>query len=580
MAEGGDHPKPVFIRIHDLNSITDFTVADLTGAIKKQINRDEEVYIVQEEQVWKVYLKRKEMRDLLVEEGIQLSCFLEPEVPNIQMYDAFIIKGLPISTSATKIKELLEDHGITYTSTSAIDLAPQPFSNGKLILFISKLQKQILPLIFFFQEFKCYLYHIRLTNIIDCFNTFCWVCNEPNHDPGSVQCRNKSIIVSESHPLSNFYLAEFTMATELFKSAEHAYEYFKAHKHKEHDKAIAIMKSPIASMAKSIGDTIPESQKWKAMKDFTMRIIIEVKISQLPRVLEDFQRASSETEFIVHPDQDFHGENLKLGQLLKEVVANNLLTLGSLNVNGLKDKNGKLIDWIIDREFGIVFLQETHFELGRTFDCLPNLFHNVHCVSNNSASRGVSILVKRSLCDEIPKRNLYKSEDGRTLKVNFMHKKKTNLTLICVYAHNNTKDRIVYFWRLLELIKKERKKCQSIIICGDFNCDLDDESDKSTETLKCVINECCLIDAWRHLKGNEQGHTYVRGTSRRRIDYVFLTEKLIFSPSNDLPDESTKTLPFPLSDIYLHESDIGDHKEIYVELNTITEIPHPIPRPS
>lgn len=570
MAEGGDYPKPLFIRIHDLKSITDFTEADLTGAIKKQINLDEEVYIVQEEQVWKVYLKRKEMRDLLVEDGIQLSCFLGPDVPNIQMHDAFIIKGLSISTSATEIKELLKDYGITYASTSANYLAPQPFSNGKLILFISKVEKQIFPLIFFFQDLKCYLYHIRLSKIIDCYNTFCWVCNEPNHDPGSAQCSNKSIIVSELHPLSNFYLAEFKLNGVWFKSTEHAYQCYKAGIHEEKDKMRDIHKSLTASKAKSIGDTIPESQIWKLDdKEKVMRKIFKAKTSQLPEVLEEFQRASSNTEFTVHPDQDFLGEDLKLGQLLKKVVANKLLTFVSLNVNGLKDKKDKLIEWIINGDFGIVFLQETHFVAGNKLErkCLPHLYKNIHCFYDNSASRGVSILIKKSFVGK--KVKIHKSKDGRTLAVNFWYKKRTNMTLICVYAPNIPKDRISYFLFLFYLIKNEKENCHSIIICGDFNCDLDDASDQSAKTLKHVIRQSSLIDAWRYLQGNDQGHTYVRGDSHRRIDYVFLTENLIFPPSNDMPDTDTKTVLFPLSDISLFDSKIGDHKELHFKLNTI-----------
>ena len=487
MAEGGDYPKPAFIQIQDL-----------TEAIEKKINPDEaEVYIVREEQVLKLYLKRKETRDQLVRDGIQLLSVFDSEISTIQIHDAL--------------------------------------------------------------------------------NPFCLVCNEPNHDPGSAQCRNKSVIITENHPLSNFYLADFIYKKLVFKSAEHAYECYKARKHNEKGETKDIYYSASPFTAKSIGDTIPESPKWRAVKERVMREILEAKTSQLPRVLEEFQRASSNTEFKVDPEQDFLGENLKLGQLLKKLVAENILTLVSLNVNGLQEKRDKLRKWITDGKFGIVFLQETHFVAGKNpeNECMPDLFQNVHCFSNNSASRGVSILIKKSLCAEIPTKNLYKSEDGRTLKVNFMHRGKTNLTLICVYAPNIPKERTFYFLRLCDLITKEKKKCQSIIICGDFNCDLNYDSDQSAETLRHVIRQCSLIDAWRHLQGNNQGHTYVRGSSHRRIDYVFLTENLIFPSSNDMPNQGTKTVLFPLSDISLHDSEIGDHKEIHFELNTISEIQHP-----
>lgn len=487
MAEGGYYSEPVPIPIRDL-----------IEAIEKQINQDqEEVKIVQEEEVLKLYLKRKETRDQLVKNGMQLSSVFGPEISNIQIH---------------------------YAS-----------------------------------------------------NPLCWVCNEPNHDPGSAQCSNKSRIITENHPLSNFYLARFEYKKFVFKSTEHAYEYYKACKHEQHVKAKDILKSSIASKVKSIGDAIPESQEWIDNKEKEMRNILKVKISQLPRVLEEFQRASRNTKFAVPLEQDFSGENLKLGELLKTLVAENILTLVSLNVNGLQKKKDKLRKWITDGKFGIVFLQETHFVAGKTpaDECMPDLFHNVHCFSNNPASRGVSILINRSLCAQIEKTNLDKSEDGRTLKVNYMHKEKTNLTLICVYAPNNPKDRTLYFNSLFDLIKMEKNKCHSIITCGDFNCDLDDESDHSVKTLKAVIRQCRLIDAWRHLHSDDPGHTYVTKKSKRRIDYVFLTENLIFPLSNYTPDKGTKTVLFPLSDISLLDTKIGDHKGIHFELNTISEIQDP-----
>ena len=80
MAEGGDYPKPVFIRIRDL-----------TEAIEKKINLDkEEVNIVQEEQVLKLYLKRKEKRDQLLQHGIHLSSVFDSATSTIQVHGYFV----------------------------------------------------------------------------------------------------------------------------------------------------------------------------------------------------------------------------------------------------------------------------------------------------------------------------------------------------------------------------------------------------------------------------------------------------------------------------------------------------------
>ena len=66
----------------------------------------------------------------------------------------------------------------------------------------------------------------------------------------------------------------------------------------------------------------------------------------------------------------------------------------------------------------------------------------------------------------------------------------------------------------------------------------------------------------------DRGDTYVRDNSRRRIDYVFLSKDLIVPTFNDMPKEGTENLLFPLLDISLFDSDIGDHKGIKFELNT------------
>lgn len=71
------------------------------------------------------------------------------------------------------------------------------------------------------------------------------------------------------------------------------------------------------------------------------------------------------------------------------------------------------------------------------------------------------------------------------------------------------------------------------------------------------------------MQNNIQGDTYVRGNSSRRIDYVFLSKNLILPTLNDIPREGTEKLLFPLSDISLFDSEIGDHKGIKFELNTI-----------
>lgn len=74
-------------------------IHDATEAIRKQIIPDkEEVCIVEEEQVLKLYLKRKDTCDHLVRDGIQLWCAFWPEISNIKfMMHSILFVGYAIS---------------------------------------------------------------------------------------------------------------------------------------------------------------------------------------------------------------------------------------------------------------------------------------------------------------------------------------------------------------------------------------------------------------------------------------------------------------------------------------------------
>ena len=215
----------------------------------------------------------------------------------------------------------------------------------------------------------------------------------------------------------------------------------------------------------------------------------------------------------------------------------NSLSFFSLNVRGLNayKKRVTLFEWLKDSKFDIICLQETHFVKENEFIYNSRWFGNkFHCFSDSAHSRGVTILFKKNLSIEIL--NYHHSLDGRRLLVNLKYNEKI-ITIVNAYAPNAENARNDFFKRLITWVSQHAMNLEGLIVCGDFNCQLDSkQNDKSTKTLEKLLKLYSLNDCWI-----SSGKTKINGLSwcdgenipKSRIDYVFIN-KSIFLPLCDI----------------------------------------------
>ena len=71
---------------------------------------------------------------------------------------------------------------------------------------------------------------------------------------------------------------------------------------------------------------------------------------------------------------------------------------------------------------------------------------------------------------------------------------------------------------------------ENIIICGDFNCVLNEERDKSSACLKKLVKNINLCDVWFDKHKELSGFTWCDGidTPKSRIYYAFVTDNFIY----------------------------------------------------
>ncbi len=183
-----------------------------------------------------------------------------------------------------------------------------------------------------------------------------------------------------------------------------------------------------------------------------------------------------------------------------------VLRVGSLNVNGIRDKNKWLLlkESIELKEMNVMFLQETHSDINNEVDW--GLWSEGQFVLSHGTnlSAGVAILFSKELNANILSIN--ELEKGRLLLIKAKIKDVV-FVLINIYAPNVGRDRI----RLFEVLKNTLGSLSQedfVIVGGDFNCTLDFVVDRngeepqplSAKVLKAIITQLGLVDVWREKK--------------------------------------------------------------------------------
>ena len=130
--------------------------------------------------------------------------------------------------------------------------------------------------------------------------------------------------------------------------------------------------------------------------------------------------------------------------------------------------------------------------------------------------------------------NTHRSLDGRKLLVNVKYEE-SFFTIVNIYAPNNEDSRIEFFKRMSIFISHNSIDVSNIVLCGDFNCKLDCQQDRSARKLQTIIDSLELFDFWRVKHKDLNGYTWCNGNDVpfSRIDYVFIS-KMFFLDTNTI----------------------------------------------
>lgn len=204
-----------------------------------------------------------------------------------------------------------------------------------------------------------------------------------------------------------------------------------------------------------------------------------------------------------------------------------ILRLGSLNVNGLRDggKRVLLSEFLRLKDSEVIFLQETHSDIKNESE-LNLWWEGKVCLSHGTnVSAGVAILFATHLNVNILSET--EIERGRILMVKAKVENQI-FVFINIYAPNKGADKIIMFRKLGEFLKSYTLDGM-LIIGGDWNCSLNFLVDRNNEephpvsaaVLKSFIVQNDLVDVWRDRNKEVKHFTWTK-VSQGRISVARL----------------------------------------------------------
>lgn len=193
-----------------------------------------------------------------------------------------------------------------------------------------------------------------------------------------------------------------------------------------------------------------------------------------------------------------------------------VLKIGSLNINGGRDKNKVALvsEFLKTKKINVSFLQETHSDYDN--EIVWRMWWKGHYVMSHgiSNSAGVAILFSNDM-----NMNIIKVEEfvkGRLLLVQ-IECEGVIFVLVNVYAPNNGSERITFFTKLMSVVEKyDDSVC--LIFGGDWNCTIDFTVDRNGEEphnqssalLSKVIKDFQLTDVWRIRNEGVKQYTWMK----------------------------------------------------------------------
>ena len=211
------------------------------------------------------------------------------------------------------------------------------------------------------------------------------------------------------------------------------------------------------------------------------------------------------------------------------------LRVGSLNINGGRDRHKRALVSEVASQKGIdvLFLQETHtnqvdeVEWGLWWEGTYALSHG------STSSAGVAIMFRASAKAVIL--STVEVVKGRLLIVK-AEIKGVVLCFINLYGPNQGSERVGIFNLLNNELQNYHQ--EQLIFGGDFNCTLDFTVDRTSEephpqsarSLRNIIMQMDLLDAWRVKHPQARQYTWVRVSNNRvsaaRLDRIYISKNL------------------------------------------------------
>uniref|UniRef100_A0A3B1ICK8 Reverse transcriptase domain-containing protein n=1 Tax=Astyanax mexicanus TaxID=7994 RepID=A0A3B1ICK8_ASTMX len=238
------------------------------------------------------------------------------------------------------------------------------------------------------------------------------------------------------------------------------------------------------------------------------------------------------------------------------------LNILSWNINGLNEplKRASFLDLLQRKQIDIGLIQESHLRAADISKCNNKFFRVAAYASANNSTKGVLILVRRSL--QITILNQGSDEDGR---ITYITTTVGNRKIAFVSVYAPTPRDPGFFPFLLNFLNNLVDF--ELVVGADMNAVIDCHLDRSRSDLshnqlasslelKHCISTLSLLDCWRHFNSTARQYTFfsARHKSYSRIDFLFISSTLV--------SEISTTCIWPMS--------LSDHNSVFARLRIPT----------
>ena len=205
----------------------------------------------------------------------------------------------------------------------------------------------------------------------------------------------------------------------------------------------------------------------------------------------------------------------------------------SLNVRGLraKSKRKSVFTYLKQKKFDIICLQETHITNNVSEEWKREWKSGFIYHEGTPHSLGQIILFSEKCSED----SSVIISTERILAVKTIIKNKPTI-VVNIYAPQGKTDKESLYNEITSKIVDINH--EDIILCGDFNCVMDNKKDivageihneETVESLNNMINTCDLYDTWRLFNENTKEYTWSRKKDfvARRLDYIFVSNSTL-----------------------------------------------------